>query len=230
MVRKKFLKGSTTFAPLDAEFIHYVIENSDISLSNGCAILETKTDTQPPVYKEWTSIEEELDQSISTSTREIPAFFMERRPVESEPDKENEEGSAAATTNLNQEKAKYKERHNAGVTRARNRKRKMLHEHELEESVRKLTTETEIWKTRALTMRQLLQSHGVRSPDFEDISSSVKVPMSTPPTLREVKERSEHGSSEDFVSSWSPSVVKGRASSLKPSPTQPNPAQRSPAC
>ncbi len=132
----------------------------------GCAILETKTDTQPPGYNERTSAAERLDQTVSW-IGETPASYMKRPAVESEPDKEDEEAPATGTTNLNQEKPKYKERHNARLTGARSHKPKTAYQQELEESVRSLTTEKEIWKTRALTLRLLLQSHGVSCPDFE---------------------------------------------------------------
>ncbi|KAK0466042.1 ectomycorrhiza-regulated protein [Desarmillaria tabescens] len=103
-----------------------------------------------------------------TSRKEIPAFFMRRRPQSIPSDEEDElteEPPAAGATD--QEKVEYKRRQNTLAAR-RSRKRKMLYQHELEETVRRLTTEKEIWKTRALTLRQLLQSHGVRCPDFED--------------------------------------------------------------
>ena len=38
----------------------------------------------------------------------------------------------------------------------------------LEKSVEKLTTEKEIWKTRALTLRYLLNNNGIPCPDFDD--------------------------------------------------------------
>ncbi|KAG7451931.1 uncharacterized protein BT62DRAFT_272236 [Guyanagaster necrorhizus] len=103
-----------------------------------------------------------------TSRKEIPAFFMRRRPQSIPSDEEDElteEPPAAGATD--QEKVEYKRRQNTLAAR-RSRKRKMVYQHELEETVRRLTTEKEIWKTRALTLRQLLQSHGVRCPDFED--------------------------------------------------------------
>jgi len=40
------------------------------------------------------------------------------------------------------------------------------YQRELEESVEKLTLEKDVWWTRALTLRQILQSHGIPFIEF----------------------------------------------------------------
>ncbi|KAK0473102.1 ectomycorrhiza-regulated protein [Armillaria novae-zelandiae] len=73
-----------------------------------------------------------------TSRKEIPAFFMRRRPQSIPSDEEDElteEPPAAGATD--QEKVEYKRRQNTLAAR-RSRKRKMLYQHELEETVRRL--------------------------------------------------------------------------------------------
>jgi hypothetical protein len=106
----------------------------------------------------------------STSRKEVPAYFSKRRnsdpgPGEEEEDELTEEPPASNATD--QEKIEWKRRQNTLAAR-RSRKRKMLNVQRLEESVERLTREREVWKTRALTLRQLLHSHGIICPDFRD--------------------------------------------------------------
>jgi hypothetical protein len=106
----------------------------------------------------------------STSRKEIPAYFTKRRNSdpgldEDEEDELTEEPPASNATD--QEKIEWKRRQNTLAAR-RSRKRKMLNVQRLEESVERLTREREIWKTRALTLKQLLHSHGIICPDFRD--------------------------------------------------------------
>ncbi|KAJ7144821.1 ectomycorrhiza-regulated protein [Mycena crocata] len=104
-----------------------------------------------------------------TSKKEIPAFFANRRslsqPSDEEEDELTEEPLAANATD--QEKIEYKRRQNTLAAR-RSRKRKLMHQQQLEEAVQRLTQEKEIWKTRALTLSNLLRSHGITCPDFHD--------------------------------------------------------------
>ncbi|KAJ4465700.1 hypothetical protein C8J55DRAFT_249549 [Lentinula edodes] len=65
------------------------------------------------------------------------------------------------------ERTEWKKRRNTRAAR-RSRKRKMMYTERLEDQVEKLRTEKEIWRTRALTLRQLLKSHNLPCPDFED--------------------------------------------------------------
>lgn len=65
------------------------------------------------------------------------------------------------------EQIEWKRRQNTLAAR-KSRKRKLLHQQELEESVERLTQEKEVWRTRALTLRQLLHSHGVPFNEFQD--------------------------------------------------------------
>jgi hypothetical protein len=105
-----------------------------------------------------------------TSRKEIPAYFLSRRRAASQPSDEEddeliEEPPAANATD--QEKIEYKRRQNTLAAR-RSRKRKLLYQQQLEMTVERLTMEKEIWKTRALTLKQLLESHRIPCPDFKD--------------------------------------------------------------
>ncbi|KAF8079246.1 ectomycorrhiza-regulated protein [Lyophyllum atratum] len=104
-----------------------------------------------------------------TSRKEIPAFFQKMRhnspPSEDEEDELTEEPPASNATD--QEKIEWKRRQNTLAAR-RSRKRKMQNVQRLEETVERLTREREIWKTRALTLKQLLISHGIICPEFRD--------------------------------------------------------------
>jgi hypothetical protein len=105
----------------------------------------------------------------STSKKEIPTFFLKRRshsqPSDEEDDELTEEPPAANATD--QEKIEWKRRQNTLAAR-RSRKRKMVYQQQLETTVERLTMEKEVWKTRALTLKQLLQGHGIPCPDFKD--------------------------------------------------------------
>ncbi|KIY65935.1 hypothetical protein CYLTODRAFT_437641 [Cylindrobasidium torrendii FP15055 ss-10] len=104
----------------------------------------------------------------STSRKEVPAYFVRRAPQAPPSDEEDElteEPPAANATD--QEKIEYKRRQNTLAAR-RSRKRKMQYTNNLQETVERLMIEKEVWKTRALTLRQLLQSHGVACPDFPE--------------------------------------------------------------
>lgn len=105
----------------------------------------------------------------STSRKEVPTYFTRRHQppsvISDEEDELTEEPPAANATD--QEKIEYKRRQNTLAAR-RSRKRKMQYTQNLQETVEKLMIEKEVWKTRALTLKQLLQSHGVACPDFPE--------------------------------------------------------------
>lgn len=86
-------------------------------------------------------------------------------PSDEEEDELTEEPPASNATD--QEKIEWKRRQNTLAAR-RSRKRKMQNVQRLEETVERLTREREIWKTRALTLKQLLISHGIICPEFRD--------------------------------------------------------------
>ena len=65
------------------------------------------------------------------------------------------------------EQIEWKRRKNVLAAR-KSRKRKLEYQRELEESVEKLTLEKDVWRTRALTLRQILQSHGIPFNEFQD--------------------------------------------------------------
>jgi len=106
----------------------------------------------------------------STSRKSVPAYISKGRNIdpithEEEEDELTEEPPASNATD--QEKIEWKRRQNTLAAR-RSRTRKMMKVHRLEETVERLTKEKEIWKTRALTLKQLLHSHGIICPDFRD--------------------------------------------------------------
>ena len=105
----------------------------------------------------------------ATSRKEVPAFFNRMRTTAPLSDAEEDElvEELPAPNATDQEKIEWKRRQNTLAAR-RSRKRKMMNVQRLEETVERLTREREIWKTRALTLRQLLQSHQIVCPEFRD--------------------------------------------------------------
>ncbi|KAE9402175.1 hypothetical protein BT96DRAFT_918377 [Gymnopus androsaceus JB14] len=109
-----------------------------------------------------------------TSRKEIPSYYLKqqrRSPTvqahmsDDEDDELTEEPPAENATD--QEKIDYKRRQNTLAAR-RSRKRKLVYTQQLEGTVDRLTMEKEMWRTRALTLRQLLRSHNLPCPDFKD--------------------------------------------------------------
>ncbi|KAH6911034.1 hypothetical protein BKA70DRAFT_1423786 [Coprinopsis sp. MPI-PUGE-AT-0042] len=107
----------------------------------------------------------------TTSRKEVPAFFGKRAmyskmpPASDGEDELTEEPPAANATD--QEKIEWKRRQNTLAAR-RSRKRKLQQQQALEDAVEQLSRDKEMWRTRALTLRQLLLSHGILCPDFKD--------------------------------------------------------------
>lgn len=106
-----------------------------------------------------------------TTRREIPAYFINRQPstrshsASEEEDELPDEPLAPNATE--QEKIEHKRRQNTLAAR-RSRKRRADYVSRLEETVEALSREKEMWKTRALTLRQLLRGHQLPCPDFHD--------------------------------------------------------------
>jgi len=67
----------------------------------------------------------------------------------------------------NQKEIDTKRKKNTIAAR-KSRMKKLEQKVALEKAVEKLTTEKEIWKTRALTLRSLLNNNGIPCPDFDD--------------------------------------------------------------
>lgn len=65
-----------------------------------------------------------------------------------------------------QEKIDWRRRQNTLAAR-KSRKRKQDQMQQLQDDVQRLIKEKEVWKERALMMKQLLRSHGLPSPNFE---------------------------------------------------------------
>ncbi|KAH8833915.1 hypothetical protein DL96DRAFT_472811 [Flagelloscypha sp. PMI_526] len=66
-----------------------------------------------------------------------------------------------------EEKAQWLRKKNT-LSARKNRKLKAIRAQRLEDQVAQLTIEKEIWKTRAETLRQLLSSHGIPCPNWDD--------------------------------------------------------------
>ncbi|KAF5352511.1 hypothetical protein D9756_006276 [Leucocoprinus leucothites] len=105
----------------------------------------------------------------ATSRRDVPSFFTQNRrtslPSEGEEDELDEERSGIPSND--QEEIERRRRKNTIAAR-KSRMKKLEQKMALEKAVEKLTTEREIWRTRALTLRSLLTSHGIPCPDFSE--------------------------------------------------------------
>jgi hypothetical protein len=106
----------------------------------------------------------------TTSRKDVPSFFNNKRrsssvPSEGEEDELEEERSGVPVND--QEEIEKRRRKNTIAAR-KSRLRKLEQRIALQQAVERLTTEKEIWKTRALTLRSLLTSHGIPCPDFTD--------------------------------------------------------------
>jgi len=65
-----------------------------------------------------------------------------------------------------EEKANWRRRQNTLAAR-KSRKRKQNQLQQLQDDVQRLSKEKDVWRERALIMKQLLISHGLPSPNFE---------------------------------------------------------------
>ncbi|KAG7100109.1 hypothetical protein E1B28_001889 [Marasmius oreades] len=105
----------------------------------------------------------------STSRKEIPTYFLKRRPQpqRSEEEEDDELIEELPSNATDQEKIEFRRQRNTIAAR-RSRRRKMAYQQELEESVERLKMERQKWKTRAETLRQLLLSQGIPCPDWSE--------------------------------------------------------------
>ena len=107
----------------------------------------------------------------ATSRKDVPSYYSSSkrgsysRVSDEEEDELTEEPLAPNATD--QEKIEWRRRQNTLAAR-RSRKRKLQQVQDLHQTVEDLTKEREVWRTRALTLRQLLISHGILCPDFKD--------------------------------------------------------------
>jgi len=106
----------------------------------------------------------------ATSRKELPAVFARKRARsqalgDEEDELDSERGPGPNATE--KEQIEWKRRQNTLAAR-KSRKRKLQHQQELEDTVKGLTSEREVWKTRALTFRELLVSHGIPFNEFQD--------------------------------------------------------------
>jgi len=105
-----------------------------------------------------------------TCPPEIPSTTQYVTPSTSFPLKGKEKEEPEKRTNIptkNQKEIDTKRKKNTIAAR-KSRMKKLEQKAALEKSVEKLTTEKEIWKTRALTLRSLLNNNGIPCPDFDD--------------------------------------------------------------
>ncbi|THU84234.1 hypothetical protein K435DRAFT_687972 [Dendrothele bispora CBS 962.96] len=110
----------------------------------------------------------------ATSRKDIPSIYLKPRrnggtspPRSDEEDDELTEEQPPSANATDQEKIEWKRRQNTLAAR-RSRRKKLMYTQQLEETVERLRMEREMWRTRALTLKQLLSSHGLPVPDFKD--------------------------------------------------------------
>jgi hypothetical protein len=107
----------------------------------------------------------------ATSRKELPAVFARKRArsqaLGDEEDELDGDQQPPGPNATEREQIEWKRRQNTLAAR-KSRKRKLQHQQDLEDNVRALTREREVWKTRALTFRQLLVSHGIPFNEFQD--------------------------------------------------------------
>lgn len=103
----------------------------------------------------------------ATSRKDIPAAFAKKRArSQAFGDEEDELEEAPLGPNATEkEQIEWKRRQNTLAAR-KSRKRKLEHQQQLEDMVARLTTEKDVWKTRALTFKQMLIQGGVDVGDF----------------------------------------------------------------
>jgi len=106
----------------------------------------------------------------ATSSKYLSTILAGKRPrgeaLEEEKDEPDADEPLAPNT-TEREQVEWKRRKNVLAAR-RSRGRKLEYQRELEESVENLTLEKDVWWTRALTLRQILQSHGIPFIEFQD--------------------------------------------------------------
>ncbi|THU93611.1 hypothetical protein K435DRAFT_725281 [Dendrothele bispora CBS 962.96] len=109
----------------------------------------------------------------ATSRKDIPSIYLKPRrdggtspPQSDEEDDELTDDRPPANA-TDQEKIEWKRRQNTLAAR-RSRRKKLMYTQQLEETVERLRMEREMWRTRALTLKELLSSHGLPVPDFKD--------------------------------------------------------------
>jgi hypothetical protein len=106
----------------------------------------------------------------STSRKVIPSSFSNKRnpPTRySEGEEDELEEEHRGIPSNDQEEIEKRRRKNTIAAR-KSRMKKLEQRIALEQAVERLTTEREVWKTRALTLQSLLTSHGIPCPDFND--------------------------------------------------------------
>ncbi|KIK58408.1 hypothetical protein GYMLUDRAFT_45300 [Collybiopsis luxurians FD-317 M1] len=103
--------------------------------------------------------------SYQTSSR--PRRSPNQRMLSLPDDDDDSEDEPLPPNASAKERSDWKKRRNTKAAR-RSRKRKAIYTERLEATVERLRLEKETWKTRALTLRQLLKSHNLPCPDFDD--------------------------------------------------------------
>lgn len=105
----------------------------------------------------------------ATSRKDAPASYSTKRTfLEAFGDEEDELVEEAPSPNASEkEHIEWKRRQNTLAAR-KSRRRKLEYQQNLEDMVKRLTYESNLWKTRALTLQQMLRGCGVDSPDFND--------------------------------------------------------------
>jgi len=100
-----------------------------------------------------------------TSRKELPAVFAKKRSrTQAFGDDDDEQPEDPLPPNATEkEQIEWKRRQNTLAAR-KSRKRKLLHQMELEDTITRLSSEVEHWKSRAIVYEGLLQSNGIMVP------------------------------------------------------------------
>ncbi|KAJ7575552.1 hypothetical protein C8J56DRAFT_974856 [Mycena floridula] len=104
----------------------------------------------------------------ATSRKEVPAVFAKKRSKSMAfGDEEDELDEPLAANATEKEQIEWKRRQNTLAAR-KSRKRKLEYQQQLEVEVQRLSVDVQKYKTQAETMRQILSSHGLALPPFDD--------------------------------------------------------------
>ncbi|KAJ8523216.1 hypothetical protein ONZ45_g341 [Pleurotus djamor] len=103
----------------------------------------------------------------ATSRKEMPVTFARKRARAQAFGEEEQLEEAPGPNATEKEQIEWKRRQNTLAAR-KSRKRKLEHQQLLEDQVQDLASERDKWKTRALTLQNMLHSHGIPFTQFTD--------------------------------------------------------------
>lgn len=125
--------------------------------------------TVGPLRREQTSYRLSISPPCANRTQRFPGSSTSNKRSRShtcsDGDEETLDGPLPDDA-TEQEKIDWRRRQNTLAAR-KSRRRKQEHMQQLEEDVQRLSKEKDVWKERALMLKQLLISQGLPSPNFE---------------------------------------------------------------